>query len=342
MPAADQFIAAANATRPLYVGIDVGGTSIKLGLVDDEGRPLAFRKMPTDIDLDAEQIVLQMGNLLRQMIQQTGVSDQDVARLGIATPGPIDVTAGIVVQPGNLPKWWNFPVRDRVHHHTGMEVTFANDANAAAYGEYWRGIGRQHEAIILLTLGTGIGGGIIINDMIIDGQHGCGSECGHIIIDCSDNAPSDSLGKSGSLEAHCNASAVVARAAQKLTSGRESSINDRVTGGDLLTPLIVAEEAEQGDQLAREVVFQTARYLAVGIVSLVHTIDPDCVILGGAMNFGGAGHPLGEEFISHVRDEAERRMMRTLRGRIAIKFASLGGDAGFIGAAGLARREFKG
>ena len=106
--------------------------------------------------------------------------------------------------------------------------------------------------------------------------------------------------------------------------------------------MIVAEEAEQGDQLAREVVFQTARYLAVGIVSLVHTIDPDCVILGGAMNFGGAGHPLGEEFISHVRDEAERRMMRTLRGRIAIEFASLGGDAGFIGAAGLARREFKG
>jgi glucokinase len=220
-------------------------------------------------------------------------------------------------------------------------VTFANDANAAAYGEFWRGAGREVHSMILLTLGTGIGGGIIIGDLLVEGQHGCGSECGHIIIDPRDDARRDSLGKTGSLEAYCGAYAVVGRTEDALATGRKSSLAAQKRAGQSLTPLVIAEAAKQGDPLAREIVLDTARYLAIGIVSLIHAIDPDSVVLGGAMTFGGPGDPLGEEFLGTVRNEARCRMLQPLRDKIAIDFAMLGGDAGFIGAAGLARRDYR-
>jgi glucokinase len=160
------------------------------------------------------------------------------------------------------------------------------------------------------------------------------------VIDLRDEAPLDSLNKTGSLESYCGAYAVIRRTEEALEAGRSSSLNQRVSAGQPLTPLLIAQEAQSGDALAREIIFDTARYLAIGIVSLVHTIDPNIVALGGAMTFGGKGHPLGEEFLASVQAEACQRMIQSLRGQVKIQFAELGGDAGFIGAAGLARREF--
>jgi glucokinase len=251
----------------------------------------------------------------------------------------MDLPQGLLLEPGNLPNWWNFPIRDRVSHYCQRPVTYANDANAAAYGEFWRGAGREHQSMVLLTLGTGIGGGIVVGDMLIEGQHSCGGECGHVIIDLRDEAPRDSLNKSGSLEAYCGAYAVIQRTQSALQGGKESSLRQRLAQGLPLTPLMIAEEAEAGDQLARQIIFDTARYLAIGIVTLVHTIDPNIVVLGGAMTFGGQGHPLGEEFLACIQREARQRMIASLRDQVKIQFAALGGDAGFIGAAGLARRD---
>jgi glucokinase len=325
--------------KPFFIGIDVGGTNIKLGLLDDTGRTLAYHTMRTEQEKGPEDACVRMGLAVRRMIGEARVSAGDVLRAGLATPGPMDIPTGMILRPGNLPEWRDFAIRDRASHHVGMPVTFANDANAAAYGEFWRGAGAQYQSMVLLTLGTGIGGGIIVRDMLIEGEHSCGGECGHILVNPAEDAPVDSLGKRGSLESYTNATAVVERALAGLKSGAASSLAKRHAAGEPITPRLVAEAAEQGDELARKVIMDTAYWLAIGIVTLVHTIDPDAVVLGGAMNFGGQESLLGGDFLQHIRDEVRPRLLEPLREKVRIEFASLGGDAGYIGAAGLARLE---
>jgi len=328
------------AQTPIFVGIDIGGTNIKLGLVNDAGQVVASRSIPTEQSRGAEDGCRRIGETVRQLIAESQVSSAHVVRAGLVSPGPIDVPRGRVLRPGNIPAWWDFPIRERASHHLGVPVTFNNDANAAAYGEFWRGAGERFQSMILLTLGTGVGGGIIIGDMLIDGVHNCGGECGHILVDPRDDAPRDSLGKSGSLEAYCNALALVARVRAAIVAGGNSTLASIHSADYEITPRIVAEAAEQGDELAHGAIMETARWLAIGIVSLVHTIDPDAVVLGGAMNFGGLASPLGREFIERVRTEAHPRMLEPLRDTVKIEFATLGGDAGFVGSAGLARLDY--
>ena len=331
----------ADAKKPFFVGADVGGTNIKIGLVDDAGGTIAYLTMPTQQERGAEDACLRMTKAVEQMLAHAGLEHRDVARAGIATPGPMDIAGGLILRPGNLPGWWDSPIRDRFSHHLELPVTFANDANAAAYGEFWRGTGEKFHSIVLLTLGTGVGGGIIIGDTLVAGEHSCGGECGHILVDPRDNARKDSLGNSGSLEAYANAASVVDRANEALATGKPTSLAKRRAGGEPITPRIVAEEAEGGDEVARQIVMDTARYLAIGIVTLVHAIDPDAVVLGGAMNFGGPTSQLGRDFLKRIRDEVRPRLLEPLRDKVHIEFASLGGDAGYIGAAGLARLEHR-
>lgn len=324
---------------PLYVGIDVGGTNVKIGLVDDAGCTLAYQAVPTEPEGDPSRAVERMADTVGALLQETGRSAGDVARIGLATPGTMDLREGILLTPGNLPGWWNFPIRTRVSEACGLPVRFANDASAAAYGEYWQGAAAGHDSMVLLTLGTGVGGGVIVGGALVEGAHGCGGECGHILIDAADKAPQDSLGKTGSLEAFCSSYAVVSRAEEALRSGRQTKLRDLPAKGEPITPLAISQVAAAGDALAREVVLDTARYLALGIVTLIHTIDPDSVVLGGAMTFGGAGHPLGEEFLQRIREEVRPRLLPSLADFLQIGFAQLGADAGYIGAAGLARLE---
>jgi glucokinase len=323
------------------VGLDVGGTNIKIGIVDDAGQPLAYQSIRTAQEQGAEDACRRMAEVVERLLQDNNIDAQDVARAGIATPGPMDIAKGLILRPGNLPGWWDFPIRDRVSHHLGMPVTFANDANAAAYGEFWSGAGKQFHSLVLLTLGTGIGGGIIIGDTLIEGEHSCGSECGHILVNPAEDARMDSLGKRGSLEGYCNATAVVDRAHAALDRGTATSLAKRRAAGEEITPQIVAQEAEKGDDVARAIVMETADWLAIGIVSFIHTIDPDAVVLGGAMTFGGNDTAIGRAFLQRIRDEVRPRLLEPLRDAVRIEFASLGGDAGYIGAAGLARLEYQ-
>ncbi|HVT29125.1 MAG TPA: ROK family protein [Lacipirellulaceae bacterium] len=325
--------------KPYFVGIDVGGTNIKFGLVDDAGETLAYHTMRTEQDKGAEDACARMGEALQQLIQDAGVAKTDIVRAGLATPGPMDIRQGMLLRPGNLPGWWDFPIRDRVSCRLAMPVTFANDANAAAYGEFWSGAGKQYHSLVLLTLGTGIGGGIIVGDTLIEGEHSCGSECGHILVNSAADAPMDSLGKRGSLESCANATAVVEGALAAMERGAATSLAKRRGAGEEITPRVVAEEAERGDEVARSVIMKTAYWLAIGIVSLIHTIDPDAVLLGGAMTFGGDDSEVGRAFLQHIRDEVRPRLLEPLRDVVRIEFASLGGDAGYVGAAGLARLE---
>ena len=209
--------------RPLFVGVDVGGTNIRVGLVDADGRTLACDSMRTESEWGPESACQRIGQLARHLVADTGASFDDVARVGLATPGMSDPATGILLSPGNLPGWWNFPIRVRASHHLGRPVTLSNDANAAAYGEYWCGAGSGFQSLILLTLGTGIGAGIIVGGKLMQGSHNCASECGYIVIDQNDNARSDALGRRGTLEAYASAQAVIERALEALDGGESST-----------------------------------------------------------------------------------------------------------------------
>ena len=337
MPATKSTVTVSSAQKPFFIGLDVGGTNIKIGIVDDTGQTVAYQSMPTEQDKGAEDACVRMADVVRRLMKDNQIASNDVARAGIATPGPMDIAKGLILRPGNLPGWWDFPIRDRVSHHLGKPAVFANDANAAAYGEFWSGAGKQFHSLVLLTLGTGVGGGIIIGDTLVEGEHSCGSECGHIIINSAADARLDSLGNRGSLEGYCNATAVVDRTLAAIGSGAVTSLGKRQAAGEAITPQVVAQEAERGDEVARSVIMETADWLTIGIVSLIHTIDPDAVVLGGAMTFGGYNTEVGRAFLQRIRDEVRPRLLEPLRDAVQIEFASLGGDAGYIGAAGLAR-----
>jgi len=194
---------------------------------------------------------------------------------------------------------------------------------------------------LLFTLGTGIGGGIIIGDLSIDGENSAGGELGHTIIDYNDDARLCTCGKRGHLEAYASATAVIRRTEESLSAGESSSLSGRLAKGQELTPLLISEEAERGDRLSREIVLDTARFLGIGAVNVMHTVDPSIVVLGGAMNFGGHETELGRAFLERVRQEVAERAFPVLAERTKIDFASLGGDAGFIGAAGIARLAYR-
>ncbi len=328
-----------DAQVPLYVGVDLGGTNIKLGLIDSLGRTLAFHSVPTNEKHGPEKAVGRIADGIEHLVKSAGVCKADVARIGLATPGPMDLAKGILLTPGNLPGWWDFPIRDRVADACSLPVRYANDANAAAYGEYWQGAAANTHSMALLTLGTGIGGGVVIRDVLVEGAHSCGAECGFIMIDPQPEARRDSLNNTGTLEAYCGSYGVVGRATDALQAGRESVLANTIQSSEKLTPLTIAQAAEAGDSLAREIVLDTARYLALGIVTLIHIVDPECVVLGGAMNFGGKGHKLGEQFLEVVRNEVRPRLLPPLREVLRVEFAALEGNAGYIGAAGLARLE---
>jgi glucokinase len=329
------------AQAPYFVGIDLGGTNIKFGLVDDRGETLAELHVPTEVELGPEEGARRMGQAVATLAKQAGIEKSDIARVGLATPGTMDVPAGMLLKPHNLPGWFDFPIRDRVSHHAGIPVTYANDANAAAYGEFWCGTGREYESLILLTLGTGVGGGIILGDLVIDGEHSAGGEAGHITIDCAADARMCACGRPGHLEAYASATAVVQRALEALAAGATSSLSSLAQNGDELTALRIAQAAEGGDEFALEIVLETARYLGIGIATLVHVIDPAGVVLGGAMTFGEHETELGRRFLARIKQEVVARSLEPIGENLVIDFATLGGDAGYIGAAGLARIQHK-
>ncbi|MCA9198475.1 MAG: ROK family protein [Planctomycetales bacterium] len=326
---------------PLFAGVDVGGTNIKIGVLDNLGRTLARTSIPTQEELGPEAAMIRASETLRGLLDQVKLDEKDVVHVGLATPGTMDRTQGILLHPHNLPNWWNYPIRNCLAQACGKSVAFANDANAAAFGEFWVGSGSEFHSIAFFTLGTGVGGGIIIGDLSVDGENSAGSEVGHTIIDYTPTARMCGCGQLGHLEAYASAKAVVARTAEALEAGVQSSLSARVKAGEELTALMVCQEADQGDDLSNQIVDETAMYLGIGAVNVMHIIDPAAVIFGGAMNFGGPESRTGQRFIEAIRQEIRSRAFPILAEKTIIEFASLGGNAGYIGAAGIARTEFR-
>jgi glucokinase len=328
-----------NSSSDLYLGVDVGGTNIKVGVVTGTGESLAKASLPTHADRGIEHGLSVIYATAEAALAKAGLTLAQIQAIGLATPGTMDIPAGFLVEPPNLPGWWHFPIRDTVAQHFQKPTVLQNDANAAAYGEFWVGAARDAHSLVFWTLGTGIGCGIIVDHVIIEGEHSHGSECGHIVIDL-DSPRKSPAGQNGTLEAFCGAKAVVQRCEEALARAPESTLHERLRGGDELTPLLIAEAAEAGDRVADDVVMETARYLGVGTTTLMHTINPSMFLFGGAMTFGRNESPLGRRFLQAIKDEVQKRAFHVPFERTIIDFATLGGDAGYIGAAGCARLKF--
>lgn len=323
-----------------FIGIDIGGSSIKVGVVSGEGHIVAKQASPAYIDAGREAGLEILFDTVERAVDESGLGWEQIAAIGVAAPGTMDIPAGIVFHPFNLPGWENLPIRDIVAERVGRPAILQNDANAAAYGEYWVGTAREAGSLMFWTLGTGIGGGIVIDGRILEGAHSHGGECGHIIIQMDGGVPSEH-GIHGSLELYAGAKALLRRCDAALAEGKQSLIRGRLAEGEELSPMLIADCAEQGDELAESLVMETARYMAIGTVNIMHTLNPEMVLFGGAMTFGQHETALGRKFLAKVREEVSCRTFPILRERTRIDYASLGNDAGIIGAAGCAMASLK-
>lgn len=330
------------ASGPFFLGVDVGGTNIKLGLLSDDGKTLAFESIQTNEPDGPRAAVERSAAACLELVHRVGIDLHAVAGIGLGTPGPMCLKRGMLLEPQNLPSWFDFPIRDALAEATGRPVSFINDANAAAFGEFWVGSGTDCESLALITLGTGVGGGIISEGMLINGVNSFGSEIGHVIVDCRPDARLCVWGGGrGHLEAYASASAVVAIAKERLLAGATSQLNKQAADIGKVTAKGIYEAAVEGDAFALQLVDETAFYLGVGVTNMVHTCDPGRVVLGGAMNFGGQACPIGQRFLKAVIDEFKRRTFPNVFAGTKIGFATLGGDAGYIGAAGIARQSYQ-
>jgi glucokinase len=318
-----------------FVGLDVGGTTMKAGVVDDAGRPIAEPvSLPTEPERGQELGLERMCETIRLAVSEAKLTLQQVTAIGVATPGTMDIAAGIILDPPNLKPWRNVQVRKHIERVFGLPTAFQNDANAATYGEFWVGAGKDVQSMVLFTLGTGIGGGIIIDDQILEGRHSHGGELGHMKIEMT-NPRLCGCDRRGCLEAYASASSVVKRTYEALQADSKSALHGvfRTKGG--LTAKDVFLVADQGDELARQLVDQTAFYLAVGTTNMLHSIDPDMVAFAGGMTAAG------EPFIQRIRHYVRELAFPVPAERTEIRYALLGSHAGFIGAAGCGRQVYQ-
>jgi len=325
---------------PYFVGIDLGGTNIKCGIVDSEGQPLLEKAVEvlTEPEQGADHTLSNMVRAAQEAVQRSGLGWDAIETVGLGSPGTMDLERGILLEPVNLrgPGWINYPICERLEQALGKRVAFQNDANAAAYGEYWAGAGKGTRSMVLFTLGTGIGCGIIVNGLILEGRHSHGAECGHIVIRMKEGEEDQprvcGCGRAGCLEAYASATALLKRAEEGLAAGVDTALRDQwETTPAAERAKLIDDLNKQGDGFCRKLMRDTAYYLAVGATCLMHTIDPDMIVFGGGMTKGG---PL---LLEWIRENVKRLAFPLPAEQTQIVYAKLGGDAGYIGAAGCAK-----
>src|SRR5262245_51000464 len=253
-----------------FVGLDVGGTTMKAGVVDDAGVPLSSVSLPTEAQRGQEFGLERMCEAIRAAVAAARLGLDEVAAIGVATPGLMDIPAGIITDPPNLRPWKNVPVRDHVAGVFGKPTAFQNDANAAAMGEYWAGAGKGVASLVFFTLGTGIGGGIVLDGKVLEGRHSHGAELGHLKIEMT-RPRLCGCGRHGCLEAYASAISVVKRTYEALNeAGARSSLHGVLKAVGELTARDVFVAWAAGDGLAGRIVEDTALYLAIGAMNAMH------------------------------------------------------------------------
>lgn len=315
-------------TPCVAIGIDFGGTNVKVALVSDGGQITAKASGPTDAKAPPESVIAEMADLAKSLVKSAGASADQIVGAGLGSPGPLDFRRGTVVHSVNLPTWENVPIREMLAGRLGMDVALDNDANAAAFGEYWAGAGKGGGDFVLLTLGTGLGAGVVVDGNLLHGYHDNAAELGHMIV-VPDGLPCG-CGQQGCVEQYASASAVARRVKHAIESGASSVLSDCVDGGEAIDSRHVAQAASDGDPLSLRIWDEACTFLAIACVNIQHTFNPESIVLGGGMS------EAGEFLLERVQREFLRRTWRLESDRPQIRLATLGYDAGVIGAAGLA------
>lgn len=310
------------------IGVDLGGTLIRAVLADSQGAFVERRRTKTLAHEGATAVLARIAGLIEDLNAQAG----RVAAVGIASPGPLDSRTGVVFSPPAFPGWRDVPLVRLLRERTGLPVFLSNDANAAALGEFDYGAGRGLRHLIYVTVSTGIGGGIIVDGRLIEGQKGAAGEVGHMVM--QQDGPLCGCGGRGCLEALASGTAIARQAREALACGRESTIGQLAEKGeDGVTAEVVAAAAKGGDGLAAELIRAAGRRLGCGLLNLIHVFNPQIVVVGGGVTNAG------ELLLEPMRETVFADLMPIFEEGLKISPPGLGAEAGLYGAVALARRE---
>ncbi len=314
------------------LAIDIGGTKIRTAIISETGQILAKEDCLTLADEGLEPVTGRLLSGIDRLLTQRNIDPAQLHSISIAAAGAIDVLKGLITSSPNLPGWHNVPLRDIVKSRCKVNTFLINDASAAALGEHQFGAGRGANNLILLTVGTGIGGGIIIDGRLYLGQSGSAGEIGHMTIDV--NGTRCNCGNTGCLETLASGPAMAQEAVRRIEQGEKSSLTGIVDGeiGNITAEKIEVA-AQGGDSLASEVISQAATYLGIGLANLVNIFNPEMIIVGGGVS------EMGELLLEPARQVVKERAFELSARAVRIVRAQLGDDSGLLGAAAFAFQQ---
>lgn len=315
----------------LFLGIDVGGTDVKVGLVDSDGTLLDRHRTATPVLGSPQRVFAHTMEFAADALK--GKESKRLAAVGLAVPGVLDTNAFQLREVVNLPGWLNVPLLDLLSEATQLPSAVINDANAAAFAEHAR-LDLGSKSLALVTLGTGVGCGLVVAGEPCGGDHGCAGELGHIAITFGDDAIPCTCGSRGHLESYAGAGGVMKRMRDRyeVSDGTPSWAAEMADS----SPRDIATAADAGDIDAIAVIDETAAFVGRAIGMLCQSVNPAVVLIGGAMTFGGEGTAMGERFLNGIRDEVRATTLVQVGQNVTIDYASLKNDAGILGAAKLA------
>lgn len=306
----------------LCFGIDIGGTAVKVGLFNTEGKLLHKWDFATRRTEDGKDILRDAADFIQSKINELQLQKNDIVGVGVGIPGPVKEN-GEVLELANL-GLGHFNIEEEMKALTGLKVKAANDANVAAMGEYWMGGGKGYRNLVLVTLGTGVGGGIILNGQILAGSNGAGGEIGHIFVNEEETAACGCK-KKGCLEQYASATGIVRLAKKRLQSSEEPS---SLRSYPEISAKMVFDCAKAGDQLAMDIVETACRYLGTAMAHIAQVIDPEAFVIGGGVS------KAGDILTETIKKYYNQNVMDALKNK-DFKLATLGNDAGIYGAAKL-------
>lgn len=316
------------AGKVAAIGADLGGTNIRLALVDPEGGVSEPYRYPTPPGGEAAAIVETLAQGIRVLQHQARAHGIRLAGCGLGVAGLVDGQAGLVYTAPNVAGFQNLPLKKLLEEKVDVPVTLENDANAAAFAEYWLGAGRGVSSLICLTLGTGIGSGIILEGKLLRGASGAAGEAGHMAVEAEGERCG--CGARGCFEAYVSATAILRDARAALARGEGTSLRELFgTRPEALSTKDVCDAARAGDPVARGILERAGRYLGVGLASLVNLLNPDLITLAGGLAAAG------DLLLQPALAELERRAFAVLLCRTRVELSALADTAGMLGAAGL-------
>lgn len=316
------------------VGVDLGGTTTKLAFLNQNGDILQKWEIATDISEQGKNITTNIATAISEKLKELREREERLLGIGIGAPGPVNVETGVIYEAINL-GWTNYPLRDLLAETTGLPVAVDNDANMAALGEMWKGAGNGAKDLVCVTLGTGVGGGVIANGSIVQGVSGAAGEFGHVIVEMEDGAVCN-CGLRGCLETVASATGIVRLAMRKLDNYEDSQLAHIFRQDGHITAKDVADCAKQGDQYAQSVFDRVSFYLGYVLANVANTVNPDKIVIGGGVS------KAGDILLNNVCKYFQQFTFSRVRKSTKLAIATLGNDAGVIGAAWLIKGRIQG